>query len=121
MAVLDEAMVASGHDQVESTGDPTAHAVIVVLREAARRLGRIEPFGDGHLLGKRAVHDVRGRADGERRGWARLRPAQSLPMGPPAQRTLQCSRCVAPAVRIVSGIMQTEAAELTSPIAGRRN
>jgi tRNA(adenine34) deaminase len=39
VAVLDEALVARGHDQVASTGDPTAHAVMVVLREAARRLG----------------------------------------------------------------------------------
>jgi tRNA(adenine34) deaminase len=39
VAVLDEALVARGHDQVRSTGDPTAHAVMVVLREAARRLG----------------------------------------------------------------------------------
>jgi tRNA(adenine34) deaminase len=40
VAVLDEAMIARAHDQVATTGDPTAHAVIVALREAARRLGR---------------------------------------------------------------------------------
>lgn len=40
VAVLDDAMVASGSDEVEATGDPTAHSVIVVLREAAKRLGR---------------------------------------------------------------------------------
>ena len=45
VAVLDEAMVARGHNQVESTGDPTAHAVMVVLREAARRLGRSKLSG----------------------------------------------------------------------------
>ncbi len=39
VAVLDEAMVAAGHDEVLSSGDPTAHAVMVTLREAARRLG----------------------------------------------------------------------------------
>jgi tRNA(adenine34) deaminase len=39
VAVLDEALVARGHEQVVGTGDPTAHAVIVVLREAARKLG----------------------------------------------------------------------------------
>jgi len=38
VAVLDEAMVARGHDRVVETNDPTAHAVIVALREAARRL-----------------------------------------------------------------------------------
>jgi tRNA(adenine34) deaminase len=39
VAVLDEAMVARGHDRVQETDDPTAHAVIVALREAARRVG----------------------------------------------------------------------------------
>jgi tRNA(adenine34) deaminase len=40
VAVLDEAMVASGQEEVIRNGDPTAHAVIVTLREAAERLGR---------------------------------------------------------------------------------
>jgi len=39
VAVVDEAMVARAHDRVRETGDPTAHAVVVALREAARRLG----------------------------------------------------------------------------------
>ena len=39
VAVMDEAMVARGHERVVETNDPTAHAVIVALREAARRLG----------------------------------------------------------------------------------
>lgn len=39
VAVLDEAMVARAHDRVRETEDPTAHAVIVALREAARRVG----------------------------------------------------------------------------------
>jgi len=45
VAVLDEALVARGHSQVEATGDPTAHAVMVVVREAARRLGRSDLSG----------------------------------------------------------------------------
>jgi tRNA(adenine34) deaminase len=40
VAVVDEAMVARAHDRVEAANDPTAHAVIGALREAARRLGR---------------------------------------------------------------------------------
>jgi tRNA(adenine34) deaminase len=40
VAVVDEAMVARAHDRVEQTDDPTAHAVVSALREAARRLGR---------------------------------------------------------------------------------
>jgi tRNA(adenine34) deaminase len=39
VAVVDEAMVARAHDRVIESNDPTAHAVLVALREAARRLG----------------------------------------------------------------------------------
>jgi tRNA(adenine34) deaminase len=39
VAVLNEAMVARAHDRVRETDDPTAHAVVVALREAARRVG----------------------------------------------------------------------------------
>jgi tRNA(adenine34) deaminase len=40
VAVMGDAMVARAHDGVEQGDDPTAHAVVVALREAARRLGR---------------------------------------------------------------------------------
>ena len=40
VAVLDEAMVARGRDKVRETDDPTAHAVLIALREAARKVGR---------------------------------------------------------------------------------
>jgi tRNA(adenine34) deaminase len=40
VAVVDEAMVARAHDRVEANNDPTAHAVVMALRETARRLGR---------------------------------------------------------------------------------
>jgi tRNA(adenine34) deaminase len=39
VAVVDEAMVSRGHDRVADSNDPTAHAVIVTLRDAAKRLG----------------------------------------------------------------------------------
>jgi tRNA(adenine34) deaminase len=41
VAVVDEAMVARAHDRVLETNDPTAHAVVVALREASRKLGRV--------------------------------------------------------------------------------
>jgi tRNA(adenine34) deaminase len=40
VAVVNDAMVARAHDKVHESNDPTAHAVIVALREAARKLGR---------------------------------------------------------------------------------
>ena len=42
VAVVRDAMVARGRDRVQASDDPTAHAVIVALREAARKLGRSE-------------------------------------------------------------------------------
>ena len=39
IAVMNEAMVARGANRVAETKDPTAHAVIGVLREASRKLG----------------------------------------------------------------------------------
>jgi len=42
VAVVQDAMVARAHDRVLETNDPTAHAVVVALREAARKLGRAE-------------------------------------------------------------------------------
>lgn len=45
VAVLDEAMVTRGHSQVNGTGDPTAHAVVVVVRETARKLRRADLSG----------------------------------------------------------------------------
>jgi tRNA(adenine34) deaminase len=49
VAVVDDAMVARGHDRVAELDDPTAHAVIVALREAARKLGRAR-LGDATIF-----------------------------------------------------------------------
>ena len=40
VVVVNDAMVARAHDRVQESNDPTQHAVVVALREAARRLGR---------------------------------------------------------------------------------
>jgi tRNA(adenine34) deaminase len=42
VAVVDDAMVVRAHDRVEETNDPTAHAVVVALRETARKLGSVK-------------------------------------------------------------------------------
>jgi tRNA(adenine34) deaminase len=119
VAVLDEAMVARGHDQVESTGDPTAHAVMVVLREAARRLGRSKLSGMIIFaanepcimcVGALLESDVDGLV------FALPDPARGA-AGSSAVATADALRR---RVRVVSGIMQTEAAELTAPVAARR-
>jgi tRNA(adenine34) deaminase len=49
VAVVDDAMVARGHDRVRETSDPTAHAVILALRETARRLGP-DRLGDATIF-----------------------------------------------------------------------
>ena len=41
VAVVDEAMVVRAHDRVQETNDPTAHAVVVALRETARKIGSV--------------------------------------------------------------------------------
>lgn len=119
VAVLDEALVARGRNKVESSGDPTAHAVMVVLREAARRMGRSKLSGmiifstnepctmcvgallesdvDGLVF---ALPDAADGAAGSTNGSA----ADAL------RRR----------VRVVSGIMQAEAAELREGITAAR-
>ncbi|MGZ6340472.1 MAG: nucleoside deaminase [Candidatus Limnocylindrales bacterium] len=49
VAVVNDAMVARAHDRVMDSNDPTAHAVIVALREAARRLGSAR-LGDATIF-----------------------------------------------------------------------
>jgi len=39
VAVLDDAMIARDHDRTLLDGDPTAHAVMLTIRAAARKLG----------------------------------------------------------------------------------
>jgi len=39
VAVLDDAMIARDHERTLLDGDPTAHAVMLTIRAAARRLG----------------------------------------------------------------------------------
>ena len=112
VAILDEAMVAHGREAVVATGDPTAHAVMIALREAATRLGRrslagttvfcvVEPcpMCVGALLECDAdgvVFALPDPTDGACLSATRLAESDSL------QRRLQ----------VVSGILQDEAAEL---------
>lgn len=114
VAVLDEAMVARGHNRVRETDDPTAHAVIVALREAARRVGRERlrdvtmfctmepcPMCVGALLAadvEALVFAVPNRIDGAAGTMLQLAEHPSL------RRR----------VKVVSGIRRDEAEELTA-------
>jgi tRNA(adenine34) deaminase len=104
VAVLDEAMVASGRSAVSSTGDPTAHAVINVVREAARRLGRTDLSG---LIVFSAVEPcamcvgalIESDVDG-------------LVFATPDAKSGASSSVAKGQLSVVSGIMEREAAEL---------
>ncbi|HSH21565.1 MAG TPA: nucleoside deaminase [Candidatus Caenarcaniphilales bacterium] len=127
VAVLDDAMVAHGREQVQSTGDPTAHAVILVLREAARRLGRPSLSGLTVFVASEPCAMCVGAllesdADG-------LVYALADPRSGACGSVLQVahSQQLPHRLRVVSGIMQAQAEDLrrvaTVPTgnAGRRN
>ena len=112
VAVLDEAMVARGHDRVRETDDPTAHAVVVALREAARRVGKDRlrdvtifctmepcPMCVGALL-----------AATSRRSSS---PSRTGPTAPPARcSSLPSTRAWSRRIKVVSGIRRDEVEEL---------
>ncbi|HEX5465093.1 MAG TPA: nucleoside deaminase [Candidatus Limnocylindrales bacterium] len=120
VAVLGGAMVARGREQVAASGDPTAHAVIVTLREGARRLGRTSLTGVTVFsvlepcwmcVGALIVSDVDGLVfalpDPAGGAAASLVP---LTRGPGLRRGLN----------VVSGILQTDARELLElPVSAR--
>jgi tRNA(adenine34) deaminase len=119
VAVLDEAMVARGRNRVESTGDPTAHAVMVVLREAARRLGRSKLSGMiifaanepcTMCVGALLESDVDGLV------FALPDPVN----GAAGSANGSASDALRRRVRVVSGIMQAEAAELREGVTSAR-
>ena len=76
-------MVARAHDRVQETNDPTAHAVIVALREAARKLGSTRLRRCHDLRHPRALRDVRRRPARERRRGPRVRARRTTATGRP--------------------------------------
>lgn len=106
VAVIDEALVARGRSQVAASGDPTAHAVLIVVREAARRLGRTDLRGVTIFSAVEPCAMCVGallQADADSLVYA-LPDATSGATGALASARLS----------VVSGIMQREAAELRS-------
>jgi len=113
VAVLDEAMVARGQSQVLSAGDPTAHSVLVVVRETARRLGRsdlsgvviftaVEPCA--MCVGALLESDVDGVVYA-------MPDAKSGACGSAVQLTT--GKLLPRRLEVVSGILQREAAEIS--------
>jgi tRNA(adenine34) deaminase len=120
VAVLDEAMVAHGREAVANTGDPTAHAVIIALREAATRLGRrslagttvfcvVEPclMCVGALLACDADGVVFALSD----------PSEGACLS--AMRSVEANG-LARRLQVVSGILQDDAAELRRDLIAER-
>ena len=119
VAVVDEAMVVRAHDRVQETNDPTAHAVVVALRETARKLGAVrladatifstqEPCAMcvGALLEsdvEALVFAVANAHDGAAGSVIQLAQHPSLPRR----------------IKIVSGIRRDEAEALFAPLAAR--
>ena len=119
VAVVDEAMVVRAHDRVQENNDPTAHAVVVVLREAARKLGTVrladatifttqEPCAMcvGALLEsdvEALVFAVANHRDGAAGTVIQLAQHPSLPRR----------------IKVVSGIRRDEAEALFAPLATR--
>ena len=119
VAVVDEAMVVRAHDRVQETNDPTAHAVVVVLRETARKLGTVrladatifttqEPCAMcvGALLEsdvEALVFAVANAHDGAAGSVIQLAQHPSLPRR----------------IKVVSGIRRDEAESLFAPLAAR--
>lgn len=117
VAVVDEAMVAHGRESVLATGDPTAHAVMIALREAATRLGRRSlagtivftvaepcPMCVGALLACRADGVVFAISD----------PTEGACL---SSASLLDARALGRRLKVVSGILQDEAAELRPDLA----
>ena len=119
VAVVDDAMVVRAHDRVQQTNDPTAHAVVVGLRETARKLGTVRladatifatqepcPMCVGALLASDIDALVYAAAN-DRFGAAGT--VIQLAQHPDLRRR----------IKIVSGIRREEAERLFSPVAAR--
>jgi tRNA(adenine34) deaminase len=118
IAVLGDAMVARGSNRAEEGSDPTAHAVVGALREAARKLGTtrlsditifttIEPCP--MCVGALLECDAAG-----------LVFAAPNPVCGAAGTVIQLadSPALGRRLHVVSGIRRAEAEELTGPLEG---
>ncbi len=117
VAVVDEAMVVRAHDRVQETNDPTAHAVVVALREAARKLGSVR-LADATIFARRS----RARCASGRCSRATSRRSCSpSPTAATGRRARSSSSPSTPSlprrIKVVSGIRRDEAEALFAPLA----
>lgn len=112
--VRDDELLAAAHDSKETLGDPTGHAEVLALREAAARLGdwRLDgttlyvtlepcPMCAGALLQSRVARLVYGASNVR---WGACRPGQEPDILGNARFNHR--------VEIVAGVLQAECAEL---------
>jgi tRNA(adenine34) deaminase len=113
VAVLDDAMVASACDRVRGSGDPTAHAVIGTLREAAARLGTTSLSGlTVYVVREPCAMCVGAMLESDVDGVVFAVPD---PLAGAAGSALQLARGTnghAHRLNVVSGILEADAAEL---------
>ncbi len=115
VAVVNDAMVARAHDRVQQTNDPTAHAVIVALREAARKLGT-ERLGEATIFATREPCSMCVGALLESNVEALVFAAPN-PVDGAAGSVVQLAQHAGlpRRMRVVSGIRRDEAEELIAP------
>jgi tRNA(adenine34) deaminase len=113
VAVLDDAMVASASDRVHGSGDPTAHAIIGTLREAAERLGTTSLSGlTVYVVREPCAMCVGAMLESDVDGVVFAVPD---PRSGAAGSALQLARGVnghARRLNVVSGILEADAADL---------
>lgn len=120
VAVVNDAMVARAHDRVQESNDPTAHAVVVALREAARKLGSVR-LGEATIFATREPCAMCVGALLESNVEA-LVYAVPNPVDGAAGSVLQLAQHAAlpRRMRVVSGIRRDEAEELFASAAAAR-
>jgi tRNA(adenine34) deaminase len=119
VGVLDDAMVAHGRERVRETGDPTAHAVMLVLREATRRLGRASLNGlTVFVAAEPCVMCVGAMLESDADGVVYAVPD---PKGGACGSVVQVAHNdrLPRHLRVVSGIMQGQAEEIRQEVAAR--
>ena len=111
--VQDGEVIGTGHNERELRADPTAHAEMIALREAARALGGWRVLEAVHVRDARAVRHVRRRdrpGPGAAGGVRRRRTQRRAPAG--ACWTSSASRSLNHRPQVESGLLAEESAEM---------